>query len=110
MDCVFCKIINREIPSKILFENENVIAFEDNKPVAKVHVLVIPKKHINSIIDVQETEMSYIADIHRVIKEVAKIKKIDESGFRVIVNCGKDSGQTVNHLHYHIIGGEKLPQ
>lgn len=110
MDCIFCKIANHEIGSNIVFENENVIAFEDLNPVAKVHVLVVPKKHIESVIKVEEEDLKYIAEIHKVIKEVAKIKGIDESGFRVITNCGEDGGQTVKHLHYHVIGGEKLAE
>ena len=110
MDCIFCKIANHEINSNIVFENEKVIAFEDLNPVAKVHVLVVPKKHIESVIKVEEDDLTYIAEIHKVIKEVAKIKGIDESGFRVITNCGEDGGQTVKHLHYHVIGGEKLSE
>lgn len=110
MDCIFCKIANHEIGSNIVFENENVIAFEDTNPVAKVHVLVVPKKHIESVIKIEEGDLNYIAEIHKAIKEVAKIKGIDESGFRVITNCGEDGGQTVKHLHYHVIGGEKLSE
>lgn len=108
MDCVFCKIINREIPSTILFENENVIAFEDLNPVAKVHVLVVPKKHMESLLDVEENDLKYISEIHKVIKEIAKMKNLTENGFRVITNIGEDAGQTVKHLHYHVLGGQKL--
>lgn len=110
MDCIFCKIANKEINSSIVFENEYVVAFEDLNPVAKVHTLVVPKKHIESVIKVEEEDLKYISEIHKAIKEVAKIKGIDESGFRVITNCGEDGGQTVKHLHYHVIGGEKLPE
>ena len=110
MDCIFCKIANHEIGSKIVFENERVIVFEDLNPVAKVHVLVVPKKHVDSVMKIDEEDAKYIVEIHKAIKEVAKIKGIDESGFRVITNCGADGGQTVKHLHYHIIGGEKLPE
>ena len=110
MDCIFCKIANHEINSKIVFENENVVAFEDLNPVAKVHVLVVPKKHIESVIKVENEDLIYISEIHKAIKEVAKIKGINESGFRVITNCGEDGGQTVKHLHYHVIGGEKLSE
>ena len=110
MDCIFCKIANHEIPSNIVLENENVIAFEDLNPVAKVHVLIVPKKHIESVMKVEEGDLNYIAEVHKAIKEVAKIKEIDETGFRVITNCGEDGGQTVKHLHYHLIGGEKLSE
>lgn len=109
MDCVFCKIINKEIPATILLENDYVIAFEDLNPVAKVHVLVVPKKHIESLLYVQDEDQKYIFEIHKAINEIAKIKNISETGFRVITNIGKDAGQTVKHLHYHVIGGEKLP-
>lgn len=110
MDCIFCKIANHEIGSKIVYENESIIAFEDLNPVAKVHVLIVPKKHIESVIKVENEDLNYISEIHKAIKEVAKIKGVDESGFRVITNCGEDGGQTVKHLHYHVIGGEKLPE
>lgn len=109
MDCVFCKIINKEIPATILLENDYVIAFEDLNPVAKVHVLVVPKKHIESLLYVQDEDQKYIFEIHKAINEIAKIKNVSETGFRVITNIGKDAGQTVKHLHYHVIGGEKLP-
>lgn len=110
MDCIFCKIANHEIDSNIVFENESVVAFEDLNPVAKVHVLVVPKKHIESVMRIDDEDLNYISEIHKAIKEVAKIKGIAESGFRVITNYGEDGGQTVKHLHYHIIGGEKLPE
>ena len=110
MDCIFCKIANHEISANVVFENENIIAFEDLNPVAKVHVLVVPKKHIDSVIKIENEEANYIVEIHKVIKEVAKLKGIDETGFRVITNCGDDGGQTVKHLHYHVIGGEKLAE
>ena len=110
MDCIFCKIANHEINSNVVFENESVIAFEDLNPVAKVHVLVVPKKHIDSVMKIEEEDANFIVEIHKAIKEVAKIKGINESGFRVITNCGEHGGQTVKHLHYHVIGGEKLPE
>lgn len=110
MDCIFCKISNHEINSNIVFENEFVIAFEDLNPVAKVHVLVVPKKHMDSVMKIEDEDAKYIVEIHKAIKEVAKIKGIDENGFRVITNCGENGGQTVKHLHYHVIGGEKLPE
>ena len=110
MDCIFCKIANHEINSNIVFENEYVIAFEDLNPVAKVHTLVIPKKHIESLMALEEEDLIYVSEIHKAIQEVARIKEINESGFRVITNVGEDGGQTVKHLHYHVIGGEKLSE
>lgn len=104
-DCIFCKIINKEIPSKIVYENENVLAFEDINPQAPVHVIVIPKKHVKSIMEA-EGEMS--KEIVSAIQEIAKKLGISDTGFRVITNCGKDAGQTVNHLHFHVLAGKVL--
>ena len=107
-DCIFCKIANKEIPATIVYENDMVIAFEDAHPVAPVHMLVVPKKHISSMMELKEEDMEYITEIHKAIQEVARIKGVDKTGFRVITNYGEDGGQTVMHLHYHIIGGVHL--
>ena len=109
-NCIFCKIVNHEIPANIVMENEYVMAFEDANPVAPIHVLVVPKKHISNIMEINDENMKYINEIHKMIQNVAKIKGIDntEHGFRVITNYGEDGGQTVHHLHYHIIGGRRL--
>ena len=107
-DCIFCKIANHEIPAKIIDENEHVIAFEDASPVAPVHVLVVPKKHISNFMELDDENLEYVKEIHNMIQKVAKVKKVDETGFRVITNYGEDGGQTVMHLHYHIIGGKRL--
>ena len=107
-DCVFCKIINKEIPANIVYESDKAMAFDDAFPVAKVHTLVVPKKHISNMMELKDEDMEYIAEIHKAIQEVARIKGVDETGFRVITNYGADGGQTVMHLHYHVIGGEHL--
>lgn len=109
-DCIFCKIINHEIPAKIVAENDFVIAFEDAYPVAPVHVLVVPKTHISNIFEINDENMNYIGEIHKMIQNVAKEKGIEnqDKGFRVITNYGEDGGQTVHHLHYHVIGGKRL--
>ena len=107
-DCVFCKIIRKEIPSKIVFEDEDIIAFEDIHPVAPVHILVIPKEHIESMLNIEEKHKPMIGKIHLVIAKIAAEKSIDETGFRVICNCGEDGGQVVSHIHFHLIGGKKL--
>lgn len=108
MDCIFCKIANKEIPSTTIYEDDFVIAFDDLKPVAPVHTLVVPKKHISNIMELKDEDMEYIAKVHKAIQEVAKIKGVAETGFRVITNYGEDGGQTVQHLHYHVIGGKRL--
>ena len=107
-DCIFCKIIKKEIPSNIVYEDSQIIAFRDINPVAPVHILVIPKKHISSLVDLEEKDELLIGKIYTVINKIAKQEKINENGFRVVVNCGKDGGQEVQHLHFHILGGKKL--
>lgn len=107
-DCIFCKIIKGEIPSNKVYEDEYVYAFYDINPAAKIHILVVPKKHIESLAKISEEDEKYIWNIHKTINKIAKDKGFAESGYRVIVNCGKDAGQEVMHLHYHILAGEKM--
>ena len=108
-DCVFCKIIKGEIPSKKVYEDDEILAFYDINPIAKVHVLVIPKMHIKSLQELKEENKDLLFDLFEKINEVAKIVGVDKTGFRVISNVGEDAGQAVKHLHFHILGGEKLP-
>lgn len=107
-DCIFCKIINRDIPSDIVYEDEKVLAFKDINPQMPVHILVIPKKHIESIIDLKTEDESLVGKIFTAINSIAKDIGIDKTGFRVISNCGENAGQTVKHLHFHILAGEKM--
>ncbi|HIP55144.1 MAG TPA: histidine triad nucleotide-binding protein [Sulfurimonas autotrophica] len=103
--CLFCKIINKEIPANIVLENENFLAFHDINPKAPIHILAIPKLHVESFNEVTgETMAKMTAFIQELVKEV----KIDQSGYRVITNIGEDGGQEVKHLHFHILGGAKL--
>ena len=104
-DCIFCKIINKDIPSSKVFENEHVYAFKDINPQAKHHILVIPKKHVSSIIDADTETLN---NIFSAIKDITITENINNSGFRIVTNNGPDAGQTVFHLHFHLIGGEKL--
>ena len=106
-DCIFCKIINKEVPATIVYEDDNIIAFNDIRPVTKIHVLVVPKKHIQDLPSVENDET--LNQINSAIKEVAKIKGMDKDGYRVIINVGENGGQAVPHLHFHILGGQKLP-
>ena len=96
-DCIFCKIINKEVPSTIVYEDEDVIAFKDIHPVTPVHILVIPKKHISSLVDLKEEDEAVIGKIYTVINKIAKQEGILDKGFRVIVNCGEDGGQVPAH-------------
>ena len=108
MDCIFCKIANKEIPSNIVYENDTVIAFHDLDPKAPVHVLVIPKKHISSWNGLSTADGETLVQIALAVQEVAKICGIYESGYRVVNNCGVDGGQTVGHLHFHVLGGREM--
>jgi histidine triad (HIT) family protein len=106
-DCIFCKIIKKEIPSTFVYENEHIYAFRDIHPQAKKHILVIPKKHISSVMEANlGAEM--LKHIFDGIKEITKQEKIDLTGFRITTNNGPDAGQTVFHLHFHVLGGEIL--
>ena len=107
-DCLFCKIIKKEIPADIVYEDEEIIAFKDIQPAAPIHILVIPKKHISSINEIELEDEALIGKIYTKIKEIAKEQDVDETGYRVIVNCGKDAGQEVMHLHFHLLAGKKL--
>lgn len=108
MDCLFCKIIDGSIPSTKVYEDENVLAFRDINPEAPVHVLVIPKTHISSMNDITEENAATVAKIFAVIPKIAAGEGLT-GGYRVISNCGPDAGQSVMHLHFHIVGGTKLP-
>ena len=107
MDCIFCKILNGEIPSKKVYEDEFVYAFHDINPMAPVHVIVIPKEHIESANSIDETNSMSIAKVFEAIPQVAKELGL-EDGYRVITNIGENGGQTVKHIHFHILGGTKL--
>jgi len=104
-DCVFCKIIRGEIPSSKVYENDDIIVFKDINPAAPVHVLVVPKVHIESLEALNQDNMDVVKKIHAAILETTKILGINKDGYRVTVNCGKNGGQTVPHLHYHVLGG-----
>ncbi len=108
MDCLFCKIINGDIPSSKVYEDDSVFAFKDINPNAPVHVLVVPKIHIDSIDCADSSNISEISKVIAAIPVVAKQCGL-ENGYRVITNVGEDGGQSVKHLHFHILGGEKLP-
>ncbi|MCU0653700.1 MAG: histidine triad nucleotide-binding protein [Candidatus Pacebacteria bacterium] len=109
MDCVFCKIANKELPAKVVFENDRVLAFDDIKPVHPVHVVIIPKKHISNINEAGLDDKEWLAEMMLAVALVAKVKGVDKTGYRLIVNYGKDAGMSVNHLHIHLVGGEELP-
>lgn len=106
VDCIFCKIVSREIPSPLIYEDEVVVAFKDIQPLAPVHDLIVPRKHHANILDnVSSDILEHVIMATRVL---AKSEGVEESGFRLIANTGDDAGQTVKHLHFHLAGGKKL--
>ena len=107
-DCLFCKIVSGEIPCDKIHENDKLIAFRDIDPKAPTHILVIPKKHIRSINELEISDQSLAGDILLSAKEIAKIENIESSGYRIIFNTNSDGGQTVYHIHMHVMGGRQL--
>ncbi len=105
-ECIFCKIASGEIPCSKVYENEKVLAFDDINPMAPVHVIIIPRDHIPTVMDIRDG--SIMQAIMSAAQEVARIKGVDKSGFRVVINCNQEGGQIIFHLHAHILGGRKL--
>ena len=108
MDCIFCQIVAGKMPSEILYQDEEVIAFHDINPQAPIHLLIIPKKHIPSLTHLSEAELPLIGHMVSIANELAKRESIFESGYRLAINCGEQGGQMVPHLHMHLLGGRKL--
>ena len=107
-DCTFCKIVKGEIPSNKVYEDDEILAFNDINPAAPIHILVIPKKHIRSLVNLEKEDEILIGKIYSVINKIAKENGFNEDGLRVIVNCGKNGGQEVMHLHFHVLAGKEL--
>lgn len=108
MSCIFCKIINGEIPSNKIYEDDKVLAFHDISPEAPIHFLVIPKEHIQSVNELSEKNADIISHIFLVINKIVRDLNIAGTGYRVVNNCGKDGGQTVDHMHFHVLGQRDL--
>jgi histidine triad (HIT) family protein len=108
MECVFCQIVAGKLPSDIVYQDEDVIAFRDINPQAPTHVLIIPKKHIASLAELAEGEASLMGHMVDIANQLAKREGVAQSGYRLVVNCGQEGGQLVPHLHLHLIGGRKL--
>lgn len=107
MDCIFCKIANGEIPTTKVYEDDTVLAFNDSTPQAPVHVLIIPKQHITSVADINESNSDVVAHIFEVAARLGKEMGLD-SGYRIVNNCGEDAGQSVKHLHFHFMAGRQF--
>lgn len=108
MDCIFCKIIRGEIPSSKILENERFLAFKDIHPAAEKHILLIPKKHIASLNELSAGDAGLYGEMLLLAAQIARQEQIDQSGYRVVFNCGRDAGMEVSHLHLRILGGQKL--
>ena len=108
MSCLFCKIIKQEIPATILYEDESVLAFEDVNPQAPVHILVIPRKHISTPLEITDEDNALIGRMYQVASKIAKDRKVADSGFRLVMNCNKDAGQAVFHIHLHLLAGRPM--
>jgi histidine triad (HIT) family protein len=107
-DCLFCRIARKELAANILFENERIVAFEDIRPKAPVHVLVIPKDHFASLNDAPEGAGALLGEILFKAREIARAKGIGETGYRIVLNTARDSGQEVFHIHFHVLGGRRM--
>jgi histidine triad (HIT) family protein len=106
-DCIFCKIINKEIPSETVYEDEWVVAFKDIHPVAPIHILIVPKKHIISAAEIDESNATLVSKVFIAARLISEQLNLS-NGFRIVTNTGEDGGQTVKHIHFHLLGGKKL--
>lgn len=104
-ECLFCKIASKELPAEIVWEDDDILAFKDIKPVAPIHVLLIPKKHISSINDATNEDIELLGKMQIIAAQIAKSLNIAKQGYRLVNNCGEMGGQTVFHIHYHLLGG-----
>jgi len=108
MSCLFCRIIENKIPSKKVYEDGQVFAFEDVNPQAPVHILIIPKKHIATSLDLTDEDNELVGRLYQVANKIAKDRGVDEKGFRLVMNCNRDAGQTVFHVHLHLLAGRAM--
>ncbi len=108
LDCAFCKIIAGEMPGDIIYEDEEIVAFHDINPQGPVHVLIVPRKHIDSVLDLSAEDRELVGAMLLRARDIAKKLGVDEKGFRLVINTGKYAGQAVYHLHLHLIGGRRM--
>lgn len=108
MDCLFCRIINKDIPAKSVYEDEHVFAFNDINPKAPVHILILPKKHISTILEAGQEDNELIGNMFQAANKIAKNSNVAERGFRLVMNCNRDAGQTVFHIHLHLLAGRSM--
>lgn len=109
MPCLFCEIVNKEVPAEIIYEDNKFLALKDIKPIAPTHFLIIPKKHIISVNQLTVSDKEIIGELFLVAKNLAKDAGVSKSGYRLVLNTGENAGQTIGHLHLHVLGGKTLP-
>ena len=107
-ECLFCRIAAGEIPAKIVFDDENVVAFEDINPQAPIHIVIIPRKHIPTVLDLTDEDQELVGHLHMVANQIAAEKSLADDGFRLVTNCKKSAGQEVFHIHMHMLGGREF--
>lgn len=107
-DCLFCRIIKGEVKGNIVYQDNSVVAFKDINPKAPVHLLIVPRKHIATVLDLQQEDQGLIGDIFAAANQLARDQGISKDGFRIVINCGPGAGQTVFHLHFHLMGGRSM--
>ncbi|MBA4348965.1 MAG: histidine triad nucleotide-binding protein [Thermodesulfovibrio sp.] len=107
-DCIFCKIVEKKLPAKIVYEDDIVIAFDDISPQAPVHTLIIPRKHISTLMDIKDDELNLLGYMIKIARKIAKDRGIADRGFRLVTNCNPESGQSVYHIHLHMLGGRRM--
>ncbi len=107
-DCVFCRIVEKEVPADIVHESENVLGFRDTNPQAPTHILLIPREHVPSVRELGEQHAGWVIELTEVAAQLAKAEGIDDGGWRLVTNVGADAGQTVHHLHVHLLGGRQM--
>ncbi len=107
-DCLFCRIVEKKVPADIVYESDDVIAFEDIEPKAPIHCLIIPKKHISTINDIDGSNSNIIGLMYEAVAQLARSFNVDKEGYRVVMNCNSDGGQTVYHIHLHFLAGRQL--
>ena len=108
MECIFCQIVSGKIPSDIVYQNEEIIAFRDIEPQAPVHLIIIPRRHIPSLVHLSQADSSLVGHMVDIANQLAKSEGVAQSGYRLVINCGKEGGQLVPHLHLHLLGGRRL--
>ena len=108
MSCLFCKIVEKKIPSKSVYEDESVLAFEDINPQAPVHILIIPKKHISTSLEITDEDNAMIGRLFQVANDIARNRGVADRGFRLVMNCNREAGQTVFHIHLHLLAGRAM--